>query len=200
MKTTLRWPRVSLAVVALSIAATALPTAWAAQLELTREPLHGLACWQLWSGHLLHFGLTHAVTDLLTLLTAASVVETALGTRRTTLLYCVTPPVLSLLTLLAAPQLAAYRGASALAVMMGFAAGGVLWRDAGLRLPVALIVALFLLKLAADASGAATDLSGLPTGIELAWQAHAVGALIGSLLALHLARGKAAARYGMIST
>ncbi|WP_374510163.1 rhomboid family intramembrane serine protease [Niveibacterium sp.] len=200
MKTSLRWPRVSFAVAVMSLAAIALPTAWATQLELTRAPLDGRACWQLWSGHLLHFGLIHALTDLLTLLVAASVVETALGTRRTTLLYCVTPPVLSLLTLLTAPQLAAYRGASALAVMMGFAAGGVLWRDTRLRVPVALIVALFLVKLAGDAAGAATDLSGLPTGIELAWQAHAVGALIGSTLALHLARGKAAARYGMIST
>ena len=131
---------------------------------------------------------------------AASVVETVLGARRTTLLYCVTPPVLSLLTLLTAPQLAAYRGASALAVMMGFAAGGVLWRDVGLRIPVALIVALFLVKLASDANGAATDLSGLPAGIALAWQAHAVGALIGGCVGLCLARGKAFTHYGMIST
>ena len=62
MKTSLRWPRVSLAVAVMSLAAISLPAARATQLELTRAPLDGLAYWQLWSGHLLHFGLTHALT------------------------------------------------------------------------------------------------------------------------------------------
>ncbi|WP_374401948.1 rhomboid family intramembrane serine protease [Niveibacterium sp.] len=190
MNVNLRWPLASIAIAVMSLAAIALPSAWAAQLELTRAPLDGAAVWQLWSGHLLHFGLAHALTDLLTMLIAASVVETALGTRRAVLLYCVSPPVLSLLTLLTAPQLATYRGASALAVMMGFAAGGVLWRDTGLRIPVALIVMMFLIKLTCDAGGTATDLSGLPAGIEVAWQAHAAGALIGSCVGLGLARAK----------
>jgi len=200
MRTGLCWPRASLAIAALSLVSIAFPDAWVSQLELTRAPLDGAAYWQLWSGHLLHFGAAHALTDLLTLVVAAAIVEAAIGTRRTLLLYGIAPPIISLATLLVAPQLVAYRGASALAVMMGFVAGGVLWRDERLRMPVALIVAMFVLKLAGDAAGAATDLGGLPSGVALAWQAHAAGAVIGSGLARYLARGSAATRYGMIST
>ncbi len=200
MNTHLRWPHASLAIAAISLAALALPDAWVTQFELTRAPLAGAAFWQLWSGHLLHFGTAHALTDLVTLVTAAAIVESALGSRRVSLLYCVAAPVLSLATLLTAPALTAYRGASALAVMMSFAAAGVLWHEARLRAPVVLLIAAFAAKLAGDALGGATDLAGLPAGVAVVWQAHATGALLGTGIALRLAREGGTEHYGMIST
>ncbi|WP_172201186.1 rhomboid family intramembrane serine protease [Niveibacterium sp. COAC-50] len=200
MNTHLRWPSASLAIAAISLAAIALPELWVARFELTRAPVAGAALWQLWSGHLLHFGAAHALTDLVTLITAAAIVESALGSRRVSLLYCVAAPVLSLGTLLTAPALTAYRGASALAVMMSFAAAGVLWREARLRAPVVLLITAFAAKLAGDALGSATDLAGLPAGVAVVWQAHAAGALLGAGVALRLAREGSAGRYGMIST
>lgn len=195
-----RWPLASLAIAAISLAAIALPEAWVSRLELTRAPLGGASCWQLWSGQLLHFGVIHALTDLLTLLIAATIVEAALGRRRTLWLYCAASPFISLATLLTAPDLVAYRGTSALAVMTGFAAAGVLWRETRLRAPVVLIASAFALKLMGDALGGSTDLAGLPAGIRVAWQAHAAGALIGSAIAFRLARGGTVRHYGMIST
>nr|WP_276510042.1 rhomboid family intramembrane serine protease [Niveibacterium umoris] len=140
--------------------------------------------WQLWSGHLMHFGATHALTDLLALCCAAVLVEADLGSRRTLLLYFGAAPLISLTTLLAAPHLVAYRGASALAVTLCFAAAERLWRDRHLRAPLLLIAAAFTAKLACDAWGLQTDLSGLPAGIAVAWQAHVAGAVIGLILAL----------------
>ncbi|MCX9158294.1 rhomboid family intramembrane serine protease [Niveibacterium sp. 24ML] len=183
----IKLPTTSLLLVLFGVLACALPKSDQAGLALHRGVLDGQAIWQLWTGHLVHFGASHAAVDLLTVLLAGLIVEPVLGRGRTFALCLLATPLISIATLWLAPAMVEYRGASALAMMLGFAAGGVLWRDERLRLPVQLIAGSFAVKLAFDAAGSRSDLSGMPIEVLVAWQAHAMGALIGLLVALAIA-------------
>ncbi|WP_417068379.1 rhombosortase [Niveibacterium terrae] len=173
-------PRLSLAAALACIAALALPDSANAQLALIRAALADGEAWRLWSAHFVHFSTQQALTDGAALLIAGAIVEPTLGTRRLGLLLLAGAPLIGLGTLALAPDLSEYRGASGLAVMLGAAACVLLWRELPRqRFFVAFVALLFIAKLALDAAGKGLDLSGLPPGVIVAWQAHLIGAALG---------------------
>lgn len=173
-------PRICLATALACLAALALPEPANAQLALIRAALADGEAWRLWSAHFVHFSTQQALTDGAALLIAGAIVEPALGSRRLGLLLLFGAPLISLGTLALAPNLSEYRGASGLAVMLGATACALLWREIPRgRIAIALVALLFVAKLALDAAGRGLDLSGLPPGVLVAWQAHLIGAVLG---------------------
>jgi rhomboid family GlyGly-CTERM serine protease len=173
-------PRISLAAALACVAALALPPGAVDALALIRAALADGEAWRLWSAHFVHFSTRQALTDGAALLIAGAIVEPTLGSRRLALLLLLGAPLIGLGTLALAPDLSEYRGASGLAVMLGAAACALLWRELPRhRFFVALVALLFAAKLALDAAGRGLDLSGLPPGVLVAWQAHLIGAALG---------------------
>ena len=136
--------------------------------------------WRAWTGHLVHFSWQHAVADLTALCVATAIVGRLKGWRTAAWGILAGAPLISLALLLAAPDLHVYEGASGIATMFGVAAGFCLWRaDRRLRGMIVVLAMGTLVKLLIDAGGIAPDLTTLPAGTHLAWQAHVVGAILG---------------------
>ena len=79
-----------------------LPESLAAQLSWERGAILGGQWWRLWTGHLVHFGLQHAMLDAIVLFAGASLLERELGTRRLLRQLLLAAPLIAL-GLLAAP-------------------------------------------------------------------------------------------------
>lgn len=170
----------ALACVALAL----LPEAVAAHLAYARGGILAGELWRLWSAHFVHFSLTHALADALVLFSMGALAEPVVGTRRLVLALALGAPLISLGLLAGAPGLMEYRGASGLAVMIGVAAGAVMWpASARWKVAISVIAAAFAARTLCEASGLSFDASSLPEGVAVAWQAHALGALCGALLA-----------------
>lgn len=161
-----------------------LPGAVSAQLAYDRGAILSGELWRLWSGHFVHFSLPQALADALVLFAMGALAEPIVGTRRLVLALALGAPLISLGLLAAAPALAEYRGASGIGVMLAVAAGGLLWHaSARWKAAIALLAAAFAAKTLCEASGVSFDATTLPDGVAVAWQAHALGALLGALVA-----------------
>lgn len=171
--------------VALACVGLALcPPAVNAWLAYDRQAIFFDEIWRLWSGHLVHFSVRHALADALVFLLPAALAEREIGSRRFAVCLALGAPLISLGLLLAAPGLSHYRGASGIAVTAALLAGASLWRARPERRAVLLLLAtVFSVKTACEALGISSDLADLPPGVVVAWQAHVFGALWG-LLAL----------------
>ena len=153
-----------------------LPEAVAARLSWERGALLGGQWWRLWTGHLVHFGLQHAVFDAIVLFAGASLLERELGTQRLLRQLLLVAPLIAL-ALLAVPDLDEYRGASSLAATVALAAGIALWRDARPWRPALLAGGVAWLGFsAAQAVRPEWSAAGLPEGVAVTWQAHLLGA------------------------
>jgi membrane associated rhomboid family serine protease len=153
-----------------------LPESTAAALDWEPGAILAGQWWRLWTGHLLHFGLQHALFDAIVLYAGASLLEREIGTWRLLRQLLLAAPLVSL-ALLAVPDLVAYRGASALAATVALAAGIALWPAAGRWRPALLAAGLACAaSTAAQALGAGWSAAGLPGGVVVAWQAHVFGA------------------------
>jgi rhomboid family GlyGly-CTERM serine protease len=140
--------------------------------------LHG-ELWRLWTGHLVHFSVSHALADTLALCAAGMMLEPWLGSRRFAALLLGCAALVSLALLACAPGLGEYRGASGLAMMTATAAGSCAWRRHPRAAPLLGCAALALAaKVAWEALGYGS-LSGLPQDVGVAWQAHLLGAACG---------------------
>lgn len=169
---------VALACVGLALGPPAL-NAW---LAYDRQAILGNEIWRLWSGHLVHFSVRHALADALVFLLLAALAEREIGSRRLAVCLALGAPAISLGLLLAAPGLSHYRGASGIAVTVAILAGAALWRARPARRGVLLLLAaIWSLKMVCEALGVASDLAELPPDVVVAWQAHAFGALWGWL-------------------
>lgn len=151
--------------------------------------------WRLWSGHLVHFSLRHALIDSATLLVIGTIAEVEFGSRSTALSLLVGAPLISIGTLLASPALFDYRGASCIAVALATAIGLSWWRSRPTSRPVLAILVLCLVaKIGFDAIGMSVTLSALPDGVRVAWQAHLLSGVLGGLGYLALTRAQRAGR------
>jgi hypothetical protein len=182
------WQRsgaVSAAVAAGLMGVALLPPYMQAAWALDRWGVAAGHFWLLWSGHVVHFGWPHVAVDavvlavLLMWLPKTESLVTALGA-----LLCA--PLLSIAILWAQPGLQQYRGASGMVVWLA----AVLWvqawqlRTVGRRWLVA-VALVGLAKLAWEAGpGAQQGSASLPSQVQLAWSAHAYGALLGAAWAL----------------
>lgn len=189
--------RVSLALAAIGCLLAAAPDAVVSWLAYDRQAILADQVWRLWTGHLVHFTWQHAVADLTVLFVATAILERLEGWRVAAWGFLAGAPLISLALLLAVPGLQVYEGASGIATMFGVAAGGCLWRaEPRLRGVLALLGIGTLAKLLIDAGGVIPGLTTLPAGIQVVWQAHAVGAILGGGLALML--GSRAGRRGRV--
>lgn len=170
----------ALACVALAL----LPDAVASQLAYDRGAILSGALWRLWSGHFVHFSLPHALGDALVMFSMGSLLEPVIGTRRLVLALGLGAPLISLGLLAVASALGEYRGGSGLAVMLAVGAGRLLWREsARWKTAIAVVAAAFAAKTVCEAGGVSFDATTLPDGVAVAWQAHALGAVLGALVA-----------------
>jgi len=152
-------------------------------LALDRAAVGAGEWWRLWTAHIVHFSARHALFDASVILLLGRIAENFLGKRLVMATLLLGAPLMSVAMLLIVPHMMDYRGASGLATLLGVMAGVGLWRSRPeLRAPIAFLGMLFLAKVASDAFGAPMTLTSLPTGVAIAWQAHALGIALGLLI------------------
>ena len=148
-----------------------------------------------WTGHVVHFGTTHLLFDILPLLVFCAVLEARLGRRLVALMLALGMPVVSLALWVSLPEMSAYRGASAMVSMLWVCTGLLGLNDSrqapGFRVASGVLLIVFALKLVFDAYGLSMGASMLPGDVRVAWQAHAWGGGVGLLAAaLLLTQGR----------
>lgn len=177
-----KWPSASALLALAALALIYAPPGLIDLLAYDRQAILSGQWWRLWSGHLVHYSISHALIDGVMLLLCGSVLEALIGTRRLCLALCWAAPLIALLLLLAVPDMTHYRGLSALDVMVATMALGALWCGHHLPRPwLALLAAVLLVKTAGEALGIQSATSALPDGIRVMWQAHALGIACGLL-------------------
>lgn len=169
-------PSIAISLACLALAAA--PGSLAAHLAYERQAILSGELWRLWTAHVVHFSWQHAASDALVLFVATTLAERLAGTRLAWAALAIGAPTMSVALLCAVPQMSEYRGASGLALMMTALCGGLLWptAKAGVRLLLAALGCGLVAKILAEALGLSVSLAGLPSGVEVAWQAHALGA------------------------
>lgn len=173
------------------IALVCVVLAWApddvlALLAFDRQAIFNGELWRLWTAHVVHFSLQHALVNALVYFLVSTVAQQAYGARHVGVALALGAPVISLALLLVAPALLHYRGASAVGTMIALWAGASLWATSpSSKTVLALLFFIFVAKIAADASGADVELSGLPAQVRVAWQAHVLGAMAGGLIVFY---------------
>jgi rhomboid family GlyGly-CTERM serine protease len=173
--------------------AMALPDTVLKGLEYQRAAILSGQFWRLLSGHCVHFSPRHAALNAVALAILAYALEQRGAARALLTRLTLTSVGISLTLLLCVPGMTTYRGASALALAMV----GMLLRALWLQQPhwrprLVLIALLLAAKILADALGLWPNLAGLPAGVQVAWQAHAAGLLLGLFLPQSIS-GRAAA-------
>jgi rhomboid family GlyGly-CTERM serine protease len=146
--------------------------------------LHG-ELWRLWTGHLVHYSLSHAAADALVLVAMGLLAEPLVGSPRFAMLLGAGAFVLSLGLLALAPGLHEFRGASGLATLTAVLGGVLAWRRYPASRPMLACAALALAsKTLWEACAHTAAFTELPPGVTLAWQAHVLGALLGACAAI----------------
>ena len=170
------WTATSVALVCLALAG--LPDV--SGLAFDRQAILGGEVWRLWTGHWVHFSNQQLLLDTSTLVLAAAVAQREFGPRFITKVLVFGMPALSIGLLVVAPELAYYRGASGLVMLLAFVAGAAYWsRKPGLRAVLVMLGLVVAVKAILDAAGFESSMTGLPSGVRVAWQAHVLGAGIG---------------------
>lgn len=176
------WPWVSVIAASICLLLALLPESQIEHLSGDRQAILQGDLWRLWTAHLTHFSLRHAVIDSMTLCLIGALAESVFGSRRLALWLFVGAPVISMAMLLAAPALLDYRGASAMAVLLATAVGLSLWRSLpSSRLSLSILVLCLFAKIGFDAAGLSVTLADLPDHVRVAWQAHLLGIVVGGL-------------------
>ena len=151
-------------------------------LEYRRQAILAGEFWRLLSAHFVHFSQSHAALDGLTCLILASGLRRMDERRGMLLRLAALAVAISLALMLFAPEMEAYRGASGLAAALAAALGLAIWRQRPAWRPVlALLTSGLAISFGAEAVGIGFLPSSLPTGVNVAWQAHAAGFLLGLL-------------------
>jgi rhomboid family GlyGly-CTERM serine protease len=144
--------------------------------------LHG-ELWRLWSGHLVHYSVSHAAADTLVLFVMGLYAEPLVGSRRFGAMLAGGALVLSLGLLALAPGLHEYRGGSGLGVLTAVLGGMLAWRHHPASRLILCCAALALAsKTLWEACAHSAAFTDLPAGVTVAWQAHLLGALLGACL------------------
>lgn len=179
--------RVSFALAAICCLLAGAPDSVVGWLAYDRQAILAGQIWRAWTGHLVHFTWQHVVADVTVLFVATAILEHLKGWRAVAWGFLAGALLISLALLLAVPDLHVYEGVSGIATMFGVAAGFCLWpAEPRLRGVIVLLAMGTLVKLLIDAGGVMLGLTTLPAGIQVAWQAHVAGAMLGGVFALAL--------------
>lgn len=132
--------------------------------------------WRLWTGHIVHYSLRHALFDAVGVLLMGVLVEIFFTRRIVAAVWLFGAPVISLALWWLVPDLVEYRGASAVATLLGVLSGAALWSlMPRCRVVLFALAAIFLMKVLGDAFAFQITLTGLPEDVAVAWQAHVLG-------------------------
>lgn len=172
-RTQLTWPAL------LVFFAASLPEPLQAWLAWERQAILAGEVWRLWSGHFVHYGAPHALSNGLSLLVLGICLPHVTG-RAIARCLLLAPVLISLALLALAPQLATYRGASGLVALLLTMLAVSALRTVRQRLWGGLLLAALAVKLTLEALGLAIGTS-LPDTVAVVWQAHAAAALLGLL-------------------
>lgn len=180
-RTAVWWPALLVALFAV------LPEALQARLAWDRAAIEGGEFWRLWSGHFVHWGAAHALTNGLLLVVLGLCLDRA-GAGDSTRRFAawpllVAPLLISLALPLAAPAMENYRGASGLVAMLVVALCLDAWLGRSDRLLGTVLLFALLLKTGLEIAGVGL-VSSLPTGLAVAWQVHVLGGLAGMCWAI----------------
>ena len=185
---------VSLLLAFACVALALLPGSEQALLAYDRHAILAGQAWRLWTGHLVHFSWRHAFADGLVLAAMARLCEQEFGSRRLAYAMATAAPLISLALLAFVPGLTEYRGASAIAVLVGVIAAASLWRDERWHAFVVLAASAYVLKSIMDVLYGDAASAILPAGVSVSWQAHVCGAIAGVVSVLALGGYRAARR------
>ena len=175
-----------------------IPENTMAWLAYDRQAILAGEIWRLWTGHLVHFSVQHAISDIIALLILSKIAERGVGTRMMSWTLFICAPIISVILLITEPDLIFYRGLSGLSVFIGVAVGAVLWhRTSRLHGILTLLGVLLAGKIMLDVAGYPL-LSSVPAGVKTAWQAHVIGAILGGLAAIWYERRLWSVRFGEI--
>jgi rhomboid family GlyGly-CTERM serine protease len=149
-------------------------------LAFDRHAIFGGEVWRLWTGHFVHFSFHQLILDAGALFLVGAVAERQFGPRFIAVMFLFGMPAISIGLLLVAPDLAYYRGASGVVMLLAFFVANAFWvSHPRLRVILVFLGSGLLVKAVLDAAGLVSDVSGLPEGVKVAWQAHVLGAGIG---------------------
>jgi rhomboid family GlyGly-CTERM serine protease len=172
-------PRSALLLGIVLVALALMPEAVGASLAFDRLALADGQVWRLWTAHFVHFPGWHAPIDIAALCMVAGVAERLLGARRCWVALVLGAPLISLALFWLVPEMAEYRGSSAIAYLLCAATALALWRSQPEQRPlIALIGIVVGIKLLLDAIAPTAIPSSLPMDVRVAWQAHLLGALV----------------------
>ncbi len=184
-----RWPAATGVFVLACILLAFAPEEVQATLAYDRRAISCGELWRLWTGHIVHFSVQHALGDMAVFALSGIFAEKIIGTRRMALALLAGSLVISIALLIGAPALAEYRGASGLCAMIIGGLVALIWKARPqLRQVLTILAGLFAAKIVFDALGASHGLVGFPDGVVVCWQAHVFGAAMGWLLVMWILR------------
>lgn len=167
------------------------PDAVAGWLAFDRQAILAGQIWRIWTGHLVHFSVQHALVDTSVLFLLGAVAERELGLSRVGLALFVGAPAISVGLLILAPEMSYYRGASGLNMLVAVAGGVALWQSMPkLRLLIIAFGTFLALKVMFETIGLSLDMAELPKTIQAAWQAHFLGSVCGWIAGVYGRRGR----------
>lgn len=150
------------------------------RLEFDRIEILSGQIWRLWTGHLIHFSWAHIFLDVVTFLIVCGVTEKECGSRFTFLVIILGMPLMSVVLLLVTPDLVQYRGISGVTTLLAFVSATTIWHSQPMfRIVLTILGMAFIGKTMIDISDLSPIFSTLPIGIQVVWQAHLIGALMG---------------------
>lgn len=145
-----------------------------------RQAIFSGQLWRLWTGHLAHFSVQHALVDTSVLFLVGAVAERELGAPRVGFALLVGAPAISVGLLILAPEMFYYRGASGISMLLAVAGGMSIWQARPkLRFFLVACGTLLVLKVLFEAIGLSLDMANLPNVVQVAWQAHLLGGFLG---------------------
>ena len=172
----LTWPLVVLGV---GLGLAWAPAGVSVALEWNRGALQDGQWWRLWTGHAVHFSATHAGSDLVPLALLVAWAQARWGGAKLLLALCLSAAVVSLGLLWMVPDMQQYRGASVWVTFLGVALGLQLaWQRPEWRWALLGVALLATAKTLADVYGRSGLASNLPPGVDVAWEAHLLGAAL----------------------
>jgi rhomboid family GlyGly-CTERM serine protease len=160
-----------------------LPDTIVNALAFDRQAIAAGQLWRLWTCHITHFSWQQLLVDSSVVALLGYTVQRHIKASHLLILFSAALPLISLAIYWLVPDMFNYRGASGI--------GAMLWIMAGFQVLVQsrryspyfwlgiIFVALLFAKLIGEAFFGMPAVSEMPNDVQIAWQAHLCGSIIG---------------------